>query len=175
MKKLHLGCGLQVFPGWDNLDIDPRKPGVIKQDLTKPLVYPDNSVDFIYNEHFIEHITDDQGTLFLNECFRVLKKGGYLRISCPDLELHVQDYVNNFLFRYKSINLNFRNKCHFLNSACRDWAHLYLYDEEDLSQKLKNIGFKGISRKKYHQSDIEEFKNLETRANFEELILEARK
>ena len=30
-------------------------------DLRKPLPLPENSVDFIYNEHFLEHLTADEG------------------------------------------------------------------------------------------------------------------
>ena len=71
MKKLHLGCGFQILKGWDNIDNVPRTKGIIIHDLTKPLSYAENSVDFIFNEHFIEHLTDGEGFNFLKECFRV--------------------------------------------------------------------------------------------------------
>lgn len=62
--KLHIGCGTVYKEGWIN--IDNNSDNNIKKldfmwDLRKPLPLPENSVDFIYNEHFLEHLTADEG------------------------------------------------------------------------------------------------------------------
>ena len=54
MKKLHLGCGKVIIPGYTNIDIQPS-PGVdIKADLRK-LPFEDGYADLIYSCANIEH------------------------------------------------------------------------------------------------------------------------
>ena len=55
MKKLHVGCGEIYLEDWINIDIESPKADLI-HDLRKPLPFEDDSIDFIYNEHFIEHL-----------------------------------------------------------------------------------------------------------------------
>lgn len=55
------------------------------QDITKPLRFLDNSMDCLFLEHVIEHITFEESLGFFKEAFRVLKPGGVLRIVMPDL------------------------------------------------------------------------------------------
>ena len=38
-----------------------------EQDITKPLNFPDNSVDAIFTEHVIEHISMERGIFFIKE------------------------------------------------------------------------------------------------------------
>ena len=78
--KIHLGCGTNYIDGWVNVDLDSVLADV-HLDLRNPLPYADTSVDFIFNEHFIEHITRDEALGFLKECRRVLKPGGVFVID----------------------------------------------------------------------------------------------
>ncbi len=71
--KLHLACGPNVVEGWQNIDILKNK-SIINHDLRKPLPYKDNSVEAIFNEHFIEHLTKIKAEEFLVECFRVMSR-----------------------------------------------------------------------------------------------------
>lgn len=75
--NLNLGCGEVYLSGWIN--IDNRNDDVkldLRHDLSRGLPFDDNSVDFIFNEHFLEHLTPEQGVTLLKECYRVLKVGG---------------------------------------------------------------------------------------------------
>lgn len=80
---LELGCGGQKRDdsavGIDLLDL----PGVdILGDVIEVLcALPDNSVDAMYSEHFMEHIA--QPRLLLEEAARVLKVGGEFRAVIP--------------------------------------------------------------------------------------------
>lgn len=56
------------------------------QDITKPLLFPDESVDVIFTEHVIEHISFLEGISFMRESKRILKPGGVFRIVSPMLE-----------------------------------------------------------------------------------------
>ena len=56
--KLHLGCGTNYIQGWVNVDLD--SPVADRQlDLRNPLPYSNGSTAFIFNEHFIEHISEE--------------------------------------------------------------------------------------------------------------------
>lgn len=75
--KLNVGCGGNFLAGFINKDIE--------MDITKPLPYKNNSVDFILAEHVVEHVSCADGFRFMEECFRVLRHGGILRICVPEL------------------------------------------------------------------------------------------
>jgi predicted SAM-dependent methyltransferase len=63
MRKLNLGCGGNILAGWENHDMDV--------DITKPLQYEDNSIDFIFIEHCVEHTTTPDAVRFFAECLRI--------------------------------------------------------------------------------------------------------
>jgi hypothetical protein len=74
--KLHLGCGDNVLPGWLNSDYYPRSDSVLHLDATAPLPLPDASLDYVFSEHMIEHLSSADGMRMLRECHRVLRPGG---------------------------------------------------------------------------------------------------
>jgi len=91
---LNIGAGSWGHEGWINLDYPTEWyskaqsahkfiPYDIRNDK---LPFDNNSVDAIYTSHVIEHIEDEHIQTLFNECFRVLKKGGVFRITCPDAE-----------------------------------------------------------------------------------------
>lgn len=49
----------------------------------EPLTYPDNSFDFIYCSHVLEHILSNEQIKFFNELQRVLKKDWVLLLFTP--------------------------------------------------------------------------------------------
>ena len=52
-------------------------------DIRKRLPYRNNSVDFIYCNHVLEHINEDEQAFFAKECHRILKKEGILLLFTP--------------------------------------------------------------------------------------------
>src|SRR6516225_755630 len=83
-KRLNIGCGQQSIPGWINID-NQGLPGVDQVlDVRKGL--PFSGVAAIYAEHFLEHLSLDEGLAFLRECRRVLADDGTVRLSTPSLE-----------------------------------------------------------------------------------------
>jgi predicted SAM-dependent methyltransferase len=173
--KLNIGCGRVKIPSWVNIDIEPGADLVI--DVRKKLPFDDNSVDFIYNEHLLEHLTFKEGEKVLTECYRCLKKGGVLRIATPDLDYIIQKYNTDWKNQdwlswseYKFI----KTRGGMINIAFRWWGHKYLYNEEDLRIHLVNAGFRKIVRCEWNQSNHIELCGLETRKD-SKLILEAEK
>lgn len=173
MKKLHLGCGAIIINGWVNLDLNPPEGGTVC-DLRRPLPYESDSVDFIFHEHFIEHLTRDEGVRLTKECYRVLKPDGVLRIITPDLYLIAKDYLDNKIDRSSEI-WNPATPCQMLNGAMRLWAHQFLYDNYEMMIMLRESGFIRTVLRGYKMSGHTELLNIDQRPHHEELILEATK
>jgi len=94
---LHVGCGPKddrtlhsTFKqsGWREirLDIDADcEPDIVGSMLNMDAV-PDRSMDAIWSSHNIEHLNPHEVPIALTEFFRVLKSGGFLLLSLPDLQ-----------------------------------------------------------------------------------------
>ena len=61
----------------------------------KPVEINDSSTEIIYSSHVIEHLTDEAVLFFFKESFRILKKGGLIRITAPDVDLHYKAMIKN--------------------------------------------------------------------------------
>ena len=170
MIKLNLGSGPYPKEGWDSLDLVDH-PGIIKHDLTTRLPYEDNSVDFAFSEHFVEHLSREQGLAFLKEVRRVLKPHGTFRIVIPDLYVLAKDYVNGHLFQIPGC-WEPKTTCQMINEGFRSWGHSFLYDEQELSLICIEAGFRYAYPKEYRQSINPELQNLEIRPFNNELIVE---
>src|SRR5271163_470605 len=76
VTKLQIGAGLNIRDEWLNGDIDPVAPAVIYLDASRPFPLPDNSFRYVFSEHMIEHVPYADGRHMLNECYRVMARGG---------------------------------------------------------------------------------------------------
>jgi SAM-dependent methyltransferase len=94
MKCLNLGCGTRFHPDWVNLDFVASSPEVIKHDLNKGIPFPDASFDVVYHSHVLEHFDKPSGHRFMQDCYRVLRPQGCLRVAVPDLEQIAQIYLS---------------------------------------------------------------------------------
>jgi predicted SAM-dependent methyltransferase len=93
--KLNLGCQVHYFPGWVNVDIVGDDPGIkidLECDVSK-LPYQEESVDFIYAGHLVEHFYPDTLPAAIAEWWRVLRPGGKLVIVTPDCGSVFRDYA----------------------------------------------------------------------------------
>jgi predicted SAM-dependent methyltransferase len=93
MKYLNLGCGSRFHQEWTNVDFTSTREGVITQNLTQGIPFPDNFFDVVYHSHLLEHFAKAQAESFLNECYRVLRPQGILRVVIPDLEQIARMYL----------------------------------------------------------------------------------
>lgn len=98
--KLNLGCQIHYFEGWTNIDIvdddADMKVDIFANADTLPMI-EDNSVDFIYAGHLVEHFYPDTLLRAITEWKRVLKPGGKLVIVTPDCGAIFRDYANEKL------------------------------------------------------------------------------
>jgi predicted SAM-dependent methyltransferase len=183
--KLHLACGTVYKEGW--LNIDNNSGRNLKSldlccDLSKGIPAQDNSVDFIYHEHFLEHLTPDEARVFLNECMRVLKHGGVMRLSMPDLDMVVRTYLNPEIFEKEhafreSIGMGDFTPAAVINAGFRRWNHKYLYDRDELVIRLGEVGVAPtqIQFVNSGESVHPDLRNLETRHYSDFLIAEITK
>lgn len=82
IDKINLGCGRKHLQGYINVDI--VKPADVVCDITKEFPFQSNSISRIEGDNIFEHFDNDEFRFVLNECYRVLKKGGVLWIKSPD-------------------------------------------------------------------------------------------
>jgi len=92
-RFLNLGCGSRYLPGWVNVDRCPAEPSVMAIDLRRGIPFPDDSFDFVYHSHLLEHFSKSEAGPFLRECLRVLRCGGVIRVVVPDLEQIARSYL----------------------------------------------------------------------------------
>lgn len=76
--KLNLCCGGNILDGWENHDAEV--------DITQLLPWGVETVDYILCEHGLEHISGPLALMFIDDCYRILKAGGTLRLCVPVLD-----------------------------------------------------------------------------------------
>lgn len=170
--KLNVGCGTDYKTGWINIDNNSDnniEKLDLNWDLRNSLPFNENSVDFIFNEHLIEHLTVEEGQKAIKDFMRVLKPGGVIRIATPDLEVTVDKYVNVPIDKdpvIKKFNMDFvKTRAERINIGFRWWGHMWLYDWEELKRRLIEAGCKQdmIKRCELYKSSHKELRNLEIR------------
>lgn len=95
MKLLNLEFGSTFHKDLINIDYVTNSEYILSHDLLKGIPLDHSSMDVIYHSHVLEHFSKKDGVNFIKECFRVLKRGGVIRIAVPDLEAIVKEYINN--------------------------------------------------------------------------------
>lgn len=156
IKKLQIGCNISFLEGWLCSDGVPISKDVIYLDATKKFPFDNETFDYVYSEHMIEHITWEEGSYMLQECWRILKPGGTIRITTPDLGVIIGLYGRNgetFNKEYiKWITENFLPRINVflasfvINNMFRNWNHRFLYDRELLEMALQKAGFTSIKK-----------------------------
>jgi predicted SAM-dependent methyltransferase len=152
--KLHLGCGPLALQGWINIDNQPY-PGVDQVlDVTQGL--PFEGVQFIFAEHFIEHLELAQAAALMRECRRALKDDGVLRLSTPNLDWVWASHYKRVMTPDEAVLA-----CFAINRAFRGWGHQFLYNETTLRSLLLDAGFGGVIRRDYGESPYPELRGIE--------------
>jgi predicted SAM-dependent methyltransferase len=193
VMKLHLGSGEAQTPGWLNSDVEPLDRGTIFLDAAARMPFSDSTFDYIYAEHMIEHLPYKSACSMLEECHRILKPGGRIRIATPDLvqlvrmyddrddpdpsQAHYIDWIaRTFIGRDRA------RAIFVLNNAFRAWGHQFLFDEETLTAAILGAGFVHVCRRAVGESDDPHLRDLESHGSlmandaaneFETFVLEA--
>jgi predicted SAM-dependent methyltransferase len=137
--KLHLGCGKRYIPGYVHIDaVDfPHVDHVTSIDNLSFI--GDDTVDVIYNCHVLEHFKRRDVPRVLSEWHRVLRPGGTLRISVPDLEAVCEIYRKTGDIELV-IGALFGRQDYLYN------IHYNVFDLVSLSKVLKKVGFVDVRK-----------------------------
>lgn len=92
LRRLNWGCGSTTPLGWVNSDLKDE-PGVdLAADIRDGLPVPDDTFDYIVSIHALPMISLPDLVPTLQELRRMLKPGGTLRLSLPDLDRGMDAY-----------------------------------------------------------------------------------
>ena len=150
--KLHIGCGPRILKGWINIDLkyEPfenylkyyqdkylenirgTKEDFWECDVTKGISLPDNCVDVIFSEDFIEHLSQRGQVIFLSEALRVMKKDAVHRINTPDLLQSM--HSSNFKLGIKGVYLEEWDKN----------GHINVLSKSMLKELVKMVGYSRV-------------------------------
>lgn len=163
LNRLHVGCGPHnLMAEWWNVDI--RKfPGVDQAaDVTEP--WPWRNLDYVYGEHFLEHLSLDGAIQFLTHAADALRDGGRIRLSTPGLEwvwhTHFQPSASApaadvIAATYKA------------NRAFYGWGHQFLFSRPMLEHVLRGAGLGDLTFHVFGESEDAVLRGLEQHGGFE--------
>jgi predicted SAM-dependent methyltransferase len=189
-KKLHLGSGPHLLPGWLNTD-SMSSDAIAYLDFTREFPFENDTFDYVFNEHAIEHIPYEQGIGMLREAFRVLRPGGRIRVVTPDFAflkaLHSPEksalqkaYIKWAIEQSFGGSAPPYAEMHLINNFFRNWGHQFIYDQPSLTGALETAGFTGFKRYEVGESDDPACRGLENETRMpagflrlESMVLEA--
>ncbi len=194
IRKLQIGSSLNILDGWLNSDVYCLSHRVVYLNATKVFPFENDTFDYIFAEHVIEHLTYKEGLFMLRECHRVLKPGGKIRIATPDLETlidlytteeksELQDRYIQWIVPMFFPDVSFYSAVFAINIAFQNWGHKFLYDSTTLQRAMEEARFVDISRFKPGESNDEALIRIESHGKaigdedmdrFETMVLEAK-
>jgi SAM-dependent methyltransferase len=162
-QVLHVGCGPkrieklhQTFHGQDwreiRVDIDPEVNPDVVASMTEMPQISSGSMDAVWSLHNLEHLFAHEVPIALREFFRVLKPGGFVLLTMPDLqkaaEFIAQGRLEDPIYQspagpIAAIDICFGHRA----SVARGnvfMAHRTGFTANSLSQKLAACGFRNV-------------------------------
>lgn len=160
---LHVGCGHynpkklhQQFrnDGWKEIrfDIDPAVQPDILGDMTNMSAVSDGSVDAVWSSHNIEHLYWHDVPVALREFNRVLKIGGFVYLTLPDIQAvakHVAEgKLEDPLYDspagpISAIDILYGHRAS-ITRGNHFMAHKTAFTAKTLSQRLYEAGFDNV-------------------------------
>jgi len=139
--KLYFGAGLVPRPGFLNFDLFVMAPefAVAHPDeyFTIPFAdiawdIPENSVDYIFHEDFIEHIPQIMQWQFLAEALRVLKVGSWHRVNTPCIKASMKRHSE------------FKKGALGVYTGEREHEHIAMLTHSSLKEIAETIGYREV-------------------------------
>jgi predicted SAM-dependent methyltransferase len=158
---LHVGCGpANLMADWWNVDIRAFKGIDEVADVTAP--WPWRDLEYVYGEHFLEHLALDQAVAFLGQARDRLRPGGRIRLSTPGLE-----WVWHTHFAPNGSPAETLADTYRVNRAFHGWGHQFLYSRPFLEHLLTAIGLVDVRFFAYGESDDANLRDLERHGSYE--------
>ena len=145
---LNLGSAGTKIRNFYNIDADLGLNPDIVSSIHK-LKLKNDSVNYIYNSHVFEHIPRHKAIKTLKEWYRVLKPGGKIYLSTPDVEVLYKlylEYLPKFDTDEGKYNLNLISGIIYGGQTDQFDFHYAGYSYLLLAEMLKSVGFKDIKK-----------------------------
>jgi predicted SAM-dependent methyltransferase len=116
---LNLGCGMETYGNYrvDMLE-PPKSVATHVFDISKGLQFSDNFFDEVRSRNYLEH--DPNTGFHLNECFRVLKRGGIVDITTDNAECTRYYWFGTHTGRYEKLHPGDKHYCIFTASHLKN-------------------------------------------------------
>jgi ubiquinone/menaquinone biosynthesis C-methylase UbiE len=150
-RRLHWGCGDVRPDGWINSDL-AEGPGIdISCSIFDGLPLDDDSIDYITSQHTLPEIRIYEQVAALTELRRVLKPGGVLRMSLPDLDLFIDAYRSGrreafHIWDWDSVSGNFITHMLWYNTIHTPFTY------EFAEELMRKAGFREVRRVGYRET-----------------------
>jgi predicted SAM-dependent methyltransferase len=195
LRGINCGSGRRLFPGWINTDRMHLKawdktetePGRImlvegecyylELDSRESYPFEDETFEWVYSEHFVEHLDLEEAIAWLAQIRRLLKPGGHVRLSTPDLRLFAEAYFDpeqRFFTEYAEHLAGMRafrgreqevpaRPAGMLNQIFYFWQHNWIFDFDELRFAAERAGFDpaGVTRWRFRDSAVPELEELD--------------
>jgi predicted SAM-dependent methyltransferase len=154
-KQLHFGCGSDYKNGFINLDMN--KSADYYFDARNKLPFGDETIEYIYSSHFVEHLSNDELMRHFKESFRVLQIGGRYRICIPDFESSIKAYTRrdyerlemsktDWPLNYCFVPEHLLSYADYLDRSLHEYGtHKIFLDFEKTKNMLIHSGFQGVN------------------------------
>lgn len=173
--RIQFGCGGNYIDHWENYDSEI--------DISKPLPREDNSYDYVFSEHVVEHLDPPRALQFFMECRRILRPGGVFRVVVPSVEKIYRDADDAYLNWLAEKGYGEATREDAIKSIVLNHYHLSAWTYELLDLFLFAAGFKQRVGQKVGESTHPELTNIEGHAEvigehnnlIETIVIEATK
>ena len=193
--KLNIGCGPSGLVGWVNYDwgllpllsklkiirkilivlkilpteYDLNWPTLRLVDIRHRFPLEAETVKYVYCSHVLEHFERWEALKILKECWRVLEKGGVIRVIVPDIEKMYQIYQQFVPRRGRELNRLWwgfnkdERPQNFVQRLARRFIrdHKWNYDQHELETLLKEAGFSRIELCDFQEGVVPDIKRLD--------------
>jgi predicted SAM-dependent methyltransferase len=195
---VQFGCGGRLpkdvlntdLVGFTDIRLEATVPGrvyrvndapFLHHDVTRPLPAEDGAFDWAYSEHLIEHISQAQALVWLKDVRRLLRRGGLLRLTTPDLERYAAAYVARDEAFFADHSRRIREfglpamptrRAFMLNQIFAFWGHRWIYDLDELVHVLVQAGFAAdaVQRRAFGESALTQVGALDSEVRQDETI-----
>lgn len=170
--RLHLGCGGEHKSGWVNIDC-VGDPVELAWNLKYGIPFGSGKVDAIFSEHLFEHLPLQSGLALMDDCFRVLKPGGIVRIGVPDAGKLLASYLGDGKY-LESLHPGRPTRLIAAQELFYWHGHLTMFDRDTLALLFKAAGFPDPEQREFGDSGLDECPDTERR-RAETIYMEATK
>jgi predicted SAM-dependent methyltransferase len=175
LRGIHCGTARKFHEGWMNTDILPMpdrdggrtEPGRIarisrtgddrfyylQHDSVEPYPFEDGSFEWAFAEHFLEHLTPEEAVGWLQDLHRLVKPGGIVRLTTPNLRSYVEGYLDpegRFFAEHRERLGRLRafteqgvpaRRAWMVNQIFHMWDHKWIYDLDEVRYVAERAGF----------------------------------